>query len=150
MYSPLCEHCLKFFDKSTFVDAVSKPNSHGAAEMSTGKDRFEVVLDTVAERDAYAPATIALTKEFSIVEETADECDICKIVLSNAHVFEDKSPVITMEFNFGSENYDIKLIRLMYQGPVSGDDVGFPTGYYQELRSYKVNALPSMLYLSSV
>lgn len=150
MYSPLCEHCLKFFDKSTFIDAVSKTNAPGAAGMSTGKDRFEVVIDTVAERNVYAPAVIALIRELSNVEETAGECDICKIVLSNAHVFEDKSPVITIEFNFGFENYDIKLIRLMYHGPVSGDDVGFPTGYYKELRSYKVHALPSMLYLSSV
>ena len=51
-----------------------------------------------------------------------------------------------MEFIFGPEKHDIKRVRLIYQGPVSGD-ADFATGFNQVLRNYIVHALPGKLAL---
>lgn len=114
--SSLCVHCSKFLDTSTFVDAISNSDVPGTA-------------------------TVNLVKTISNIAETADECKICKIILNNAHNFEDDTPEIKMEFIFGSKIYDVKLIHLTYQGPTS-EDAGFATGFNQVLRRYMVYALP--------
>ena len=121
MYSSLCAQCLKFVDTSTFVDAVSK-----SVETAT--------------------ATVCLARTLSDVAETAAECEICKLILGSADRFEDEFPEIQMEFVFGSEKYDIKAINLSYQGPVSGEHVGFATGYNYKFSSYMFHALPGMFY----
>ena len=115
MSSSLCEHCLKYLDRSTFIDAIAKP-------------------------DIPATASLTLTKKISSVGE------ICKVILSKAQDFEDNSPEISMEFILGPEMHDIKRVRLIYRGPVSGDE-DFATGFDQVLRSYIVHALPGMLTL---
>ena len=121
MSSSLCAHCLKFLDRSKFIDAVANPDIPGTA-------------------------TVDLTKTLSSVAETVAECEICKLIQSKAHEFEDNSPEIKMEFTFGPEKHDIKRVRLIYQGPVS-EDADFPTSFTQVLRNYIVHALPGMLAL---
>ena len=100
-------------------------------------------MDAVANPDIPGSATVNLTKTLSSVAETAAECEICKLILSKAHEFEDDSPEIKMEFLFGPEKHDIKRVRLIYQGPVSGD-ADFATGFNKVLRNYIVHALPGM------
>ena len=121
MSSSLCAQCLKFLDSSAFIDAVANPDIPGTA-------------------------TVNLTKTLSSVAETAAKCEICNLILSKAHEFEDNSPEIKMEFVFGPEKHDIKRVRLIYRGPVSGD-ADFATGFEQVLRNYIVHALPGMLAL---
>ena len=121
MSSSLCVQSLKFLDRSTFNDAVANPDLPGTA-------------------------TVNLTKTLSGVAETAAECEICKLILSIAHEFENDSSEIRMEFIFGSEKHGIKRIRLIYQGPLSEDE-DFPTSFQQVLRDYIVHVLPGMLAL---
>ena len=88
-------------------------------------------------------ATVKVTKTLSDLAGTAKDCEICRIILNNAHEFEDESPNIKMEFILGSDSCDIKRANLIYEGPVS-EDAGFATGYNQVLRRYMVHTLPGM------
>ncbi len=116
--SSFCVDCQLFWDKSTFLDALSSTDIPGTA-------------------------TVKVTKPLSDLAGTAKDCEICKIILSNAHEFEDESPKIKMEYILGSDNCDIKRINLIYEGPVS-EDAGLATGYNQVLRRYMVHTLPGM------
>ena len=106
----------------------------------------DAFLEAVADTDIPGTATIHLLRTWSNVAVTAYECEICKLVLSNLDKFDDESPDIKIEFIFGSDDYDIKRIHLIYQGPVSGD-ADFATGHNLVLRKYTVHAVPSMSYI---
>ena len=116
--SSFCVDCQNFWDKSTFLDALSSADRPGTA-------------------------TVEVTKVLSDLAGTAKNCEICRIILSNAHEFEDESPKIKMEFILGTDNCDIKRINLIYEGPVS-EDTGLATGYNLVLRRYMVHTLPGM------
>ncbi|KAM0799174.1 hypothetical protein BDR22DRAFT_974025 [Usnea florida] len=116
MSSSLCEHCLKYLDRSTFIDAVANP-------------------------DIPATASVTLTNTLSSVAETAAECEICKIILSKAHEFEDISPEFSMEFILGPEMHDINRVRLVYRGPVSANE-DFATGLEEIFRTNILCARP--------
>lgn len=117
-YSPFCVDCQIFWDESTFLDALSSTDIPGTA-------------------------TVKVTKTLSDLAGTAKDCEICRIILSSAHKFEDESPKIKMEFILGSDKCDIKRANLIYEGPMSGD-AGFVTGYNKVLRRYMVHTLPGM------
>lgn len=120
-FSPLCNHCLTFFDSKSFDEAL-------------------------ATSDIPRTATVLLEKRLSDVAKSVERCVICKIIQHNTHEYDNELPDITMEFICGTEPHDIKRIRLAYQGPVS-DDSGFATGYNLILQSYLVHSLPGRLHL---
>lgn len=121
--SPLCNHCLKFFQPKSYVEAL-------------------------ATSDTPRTASVLLEKKLSDVTKCAQWCVICKIILENTDAYDDESPDIKMEFICGTESHDIKRIHLLYQGPVSDDsNSGFATGHNQRLQSYIVHSLPSKLHL---
>lgn len=100
-------------------------------------------MDALSSADRPGTATVEVTKVLSDLAGTAKNCEICRIILSNAHEFEDESPKIKMEFILGTDNCDIKRINLIYEGPVS-EDTGLATGYNLVLRRYMVHTLPGM------
>ena len=114
--SSLCGNCLKFLDGSSFVDALSLKG------------------------DLPSTAVVRLKKSLNDMVKTAGECEICRLILSNADEFEDDSPMIKMEFVFGSREYDIKRIHLVYESPVS-EELGLATGHNIILRRYLVHTL---------
>lgn len=120
-FSPLCNHCLTFFDSKSFDEAL-------------------------ATSDTPRTATVLLEKRLSDVAKSVERCVLCKIILQSTHEYDNELPDIKMEFNCGTESHDIKRISLVYQGPVS-DDSGFATGHNQILQSYLVHSLPGGLHL---
>ncbi|KAL8785478.1 MAG: hypothetical protein Q9195_008621 [Heterodermia aff. obscurata] len=114
--SSLCGHCAEYFQSSSFLDAISESDIPGTASMT-------------------------FPKRLSDVADTADQCEICKLINSHAHEFETETPEIKVEFVLGYEAHDIKRVRLIYQGPVS-DEAGLATGFNVVLRTFIVHTLP--------
>ena len=116
-HSSLCEACLDYFHPLSFLKAISLS-------------------------DATNTASVTFSKRRSNLADTAGRCEICKLILSNAHTFDNETPTFLLEFTMGDETHDIKRVRLSYQSPLPEDTSTGPGPGIVALRDFIVHALP--------